>query len=250
VLPTEEIFRLAQRYRSLGDINRASALYREIIRSFPNSEEAKFARVQLGSHSGFNFSSGLILLPFPLDENTRTHGGVEFLTLGERKYRIAVPQGIQLGHKLRLRNIAHHIDPLLQGDVHLLVSRDSKPLYQVRRDVQIDFPLDVSEADYGKKRRVDIDGCLFDVAIPQGAKQGTKIYLRNKAEIINGGYAGDIVLRVVPVARRSWSWLGFFDQFISYGPSKFSMRFGLPWFFEIGGEWEFKRTYTEIHMGR
>ena len=248
MIDIRELLDIAQMYSKLGDYERASVIYKEVICKNPKSDEATFARVQLISLSGSSFSSGLILLPFPLDQEKRELGGVEALTLGPKKYLINIPSGVQIGQKIRLRQIAHHISPLLQGDIHLLVNEGDRSYYQIKRDVQIDLPINFSDVKRGITRRLNIEGNTFDVKIPVNARSGTKLCLRNKGEIINGGFPGDIVLKIVNDRRPTWSWVGVFDRFGDYGPSKFSIRFTLPWFFEIGGEWEFHKTYTQVHM--
>ena len=126
----EELLQLAQRYRLQGNnLAMAGLIYKEVARRFPATEEATFARIQLAAIQGANCSNALVILPLPLDEGRMRQGGAEHIDLGSRRYRIYLPRGLDIGHRVRLRN--DHLDTLLNGDVHLLVQRRLLPLVPV-----------------------------------------------------------------------------------------------------------------------
>lgn len=194
---------------------------------------------------------GFVLLPIPLSASTLKNGSVEDIILGTKRYKVKIPPGVSVGQRIRLRGIAEHIDSRLHGqDVHLLVQAHGSGIYQVRRDVHIELPLDHSRIDSGGTERIIVGEKKFDVRIPARLRLKDKLRLAGAAEHCNGGYAGDIYLNVVPKERLRWRWWGLFTDFGQSSEQKISIKFKLPWFLEVEREWIYKTSSANLHVGK
>lgn len=194
---------------------------------------------------------GFVILPIPLPLSSLRRGSVENLTLGTKRYRVAIPPGVRVGQRIRLRGIAHQIDPRLQGqDIHLLVQPYGSSIYQVRRDIQLELPLNSNRIYYGGIERITVGEKRFDVKVPPGLRPGKRLRLRRAAERFNGGYEGDIYLHIVPNNQPSWRLWGLFADWDSFSERRLSMKFKLPWFFEIGGEWILRVPESQLSIDK
>lgn len=191
-----------------------------------------------------------IIIPFPLSESSQQFNRVETFTIGQKQFDIKIPPGISVGQKLRLKGIAHHIHPTLHNDdVLLLVLPSSSMIYHVKRDVHLELPLDIRQKERGIIQRVVLDDRKFDIKVPVGIEFGKKIRMGDMARLCNGGYPGDIFLKVVPISRPKKRFLGIFSDFDMPVGRKVVFKIGIPGLFEIGGEWEYARTPAEIKLG-
>ena len=191
-----------------------------------------------------------IIIPFPLSESPQQFNRVETFVIGQKKFDIKIPQGISVGQKLRLKGIAHYIHPTLKkDDVLLLVLPPSSMIYHVQRDVNLELPLDTRQRERGIIQRVTLDGRRFDIKVPAGIEFGKKLRMGDMARVCNGGYPGDILLKIVPIIRPKRRFFGFFSDFDVAVGRKVTFKVGIPGLFEIGGEWEYARTPAEIKLG-
>ena len=185
-----------------------------------------------------------IIIPFPLAESSQKFNRVETFTIGQRQFDIKIPPGISVGQKLRLRGIAHHIHPTL-----LLVLASSSMIYHVKRDVHLELPLDPRQKERGIIQSVSLEDKKFDIKVPAGIEFGKKIRMGDMARLCNGGYPGDVFLKVVPITRPKKRFLGIFSDFDVLVGRKFVIKVGIPGLFEFGGEWGYARTPAEIKLG-
>jgi DnaJ-class molecular chaperone len=190
-------------------------------------------------------SAGTIILPLHLSEQRRRIGGFEFIELGEKTFRVRVPSGLQLGQKLRLPRAASYFEPESQGDLFLLIRPEHQGLYMVRRDIVLDLPIDFEKLRSGQKHRVDLGPKKFDVRLPDTVTPGQKVRLRGVGEICNGGYQGDVILRVVSATRTRRDFWGLFREYV-FAEGKVRFSFQVPWFLEIGGEFIFRSTDMKL----
>jgi hypothetical protein len=191
-----------------------------------------------------------IIIPFPLAESSQKFNRVETFTIGQKQFDIKIPLGISVGQKLRLRGIAHHIHPTLQNDdVLLLVLPSSFMIYPSKRDVYLELPLDPRQRERGAIQRVTLEDKKFDIKVPAGIEFGKKMRMGDMARLYNGGYPGDIFLKIVPINRPKKRFFGIFSDFDVPVGRKVVFKFGIPGLFEIGGEWEYARSLAEIKFG-
>jgi hypothetical protein len=187
-----------------------------------------------------------VVLPFYTKSDVLLQGGVESLVLGETCYDVRIPPGTRMGQKLRLRGIAGHIEPSLNGgDVHLLICSDTEPVYQIKRDVQIEVPLHAKKMEKGSLEQIVIGQRKVDVKIPPGVHSGLKLRLKGLAEHLNGGHAGDVFLCLTEAQRAAWSFWGLFDGFGHPSRKTIRVRFNL-FFCEFEYEWHVKSAHAEV----
>ncbi|MCP4347518.1 MAG: hypothetical protein GY795_18600 [Desulfobacterales bacterium] len=247
-----ELFNLARYYHTeTNNINRAIILYHEILKNYPGSEEAKYAQIHISTLKGIQVDDGLIIVPIPLTEEKRRYGGLEYLAIGQKLYKIKIPKNVKIGQQIRLRNVAHHVVPFLNGDIRLLVNSVPKNFYTVKRDVQFQLPIDFYQLKrYPITKRLKIGNRFFDVKIPHGLVHGQRLRIPNIAHAANGGYPGDIILKLIQKDCPKWRWWGIFDNFGQLQDSKISVKITIPWLIEISGEWVFKKENAEIYIKR
>lgn len=191
-----------------------------------------------------------IIIPFPISENPQDVDRVETFSIGRKKIDIKIPPGIRVGQKLRLKGIAHYIHPTLQkDDVLLLVLPPSSMIYHVKRDVHLELPLNSRQIERGTIQRITFDDRKFDIKVPAGIDFGKKLRMGDMARVCNGGYPGDILLRIVPITRPKRKFFGVFNDFDVAVGKKVFVKVGIPGLFEIGEEWEYTRTPSEIKLG-
>lgn len=90
----------------------------------------------------------------------------------------------------------------------------------------------------------------YDVKIPNTIKGGQFLRMRNIASRYNGGYPGDILLKIVEKGGIIGNLKGFFSSF-SPTPDqfRFKIKFNIPFLFEVEGEFLFETSKADI-MGR
>ena len=130
--------------------------------------------------------------------DTLRNGGMESLVLGKsRAINFQIPSGSRVGQKLRLKGAAKYINKHLEGgDINLLVFAVNERVRHVR-DVQIELPLAAKTLSNGSVERLSLGEKKIDLKIPSGLHVGQTLRLGGLARHINGGYAGDIHLRLI-----------------------------------------------------
>jgi len=249
----KELFQLARDYQlKMNEISKAIVLYKEILRLYPQTIESEYAKVQIETFEGITKDERYIILPIPLSESIRQYGGMEYIRVGEKEYKVNVPSGIKLGQKIRLKGIAHLIDPQFKnGNVYLLVSKDTQQLYKVQKDIMVELPINFYTLGQTKSKitkRVNLNEKSFDVEIHSNYKPGQEIIISNVAQQINGGFPGDIICRLIEEKNTNrWRIFGLFDAFKQYKASKFGFKFSLPFLAEFFTEFELKTSKVEMH---
>jgi len=196
-------------------------------------------------------SNACIILPIPLAPEALQYGGVEALVLHGKEIRFRVPPGGHYGSRLRLSGKAHLVDPSLNdGDLHLLVVSHQNQLYQVRRDVELDLRLNFDKLRKGRVERINLGNKSVDVTIPSIVAPGKRMRLRGLAEYCNGGYPGDIFLRLVEERRKGLRRFGFFDGFGAPSRRKIGIIFKLPFLFQISHEWIYDDSTAGLEMNK
>ena len=100
--------------------------------------------------------------------------------------------------------------------------------------------------------RINLDNRKFDIKIPLTSQYGQVLRMKNKAEIINGGYPCDILFKLAEkpdinkgiLHKIFGSFFGFSDGMTS---RKFKIAFKLPWIFEFENEYNFRYGNSNIH---
>jgi|GEM_PF-4365647 len=247
----KELFQLARDYQTkANDIPKAITFYKEIVRLFPYTIEAEYAKIQINTFEGKTHGR-YIILPIPLTQERCEYGGVEYIMIGEKQCKINIPSGVRIGQKIRLRGISHFIDSdFIGGDVYLHISSINHNIYGVKRDVMVELPVDfylLSRLRTNDIRKIKIYDKKFDIQIPSNAVQGQELKLEGIAKYINGGFPGDIICRLVKENRNRWSIFGLFDKFNQYELSKFGIKFHIPFICEIYNEFVLKNQKFEFH---
>jgi DnaJ-class molecular chaperone len=193
----------------------------------------------------------LVILPLPLSESSLHRGSVEHLTFGPKNYKVTIPPGTRVGQKVRLTGAAEYIDPRLKGQaVYLWVQPFNSSIYQLKRDIHLELPLDRNRIYYGGIERIKVGDKRFDVTIPPKIPSWKMLRLRGAAERCNGGYEGDIYLHIATqrqVESRRWGWL---TDWHDPSERRISIKFKIPWFLEIEGQWIFQSAKSEISIRR
>ena len=198
---------------------------------------------------------GLVVLPLPLSDVSRRLGSVEKLTLGSKRFEVTVPPNMRVGQKIRLRGLAHYIDPQLHGeDLYLLVQTPKSFIYEFHRDIHLELPLSESlfvenHVKQDRSEIIKIGNKKLEVKIPMGFQIGKKIRLTGVAKHGNGGYTGDVYLSPTIISRPTIRWRGFFDHFAKPTETKICIKFSIPAFVEVSGEWIFRKSLAEITVG-
>ena len=190
----------------------------------------------------------LVILPFPISKEKLTYGSAEVLNLGVKRYKIFIPPDTRFEQKLRLRGLAGHIDPEFFGeDLYLLMKKDDYVLYKPERNIILDLPIRLSKLRRSMTKRINFFDDKYDVKIPGNIKEGQYLKLRGLAERYNGGYSGNILLKIVEKKHSLRNIQGFFSSFLDgLQEFKFEISFTLPFLLNIGGEFVFKKSQANI----
>lgn len=183
----------------------------------------------------------VLILPYPISKDKLSQATIEIVQLGNSILRVDLPP-VTLGQRVRLKGAGRYIDPSMEGsDVFLMITETKNHVKAQRRDVQLELPLNFNSLyTDSKRRRIKINGRVFEVTIPQSARPGQLLRMRDLAELCNGGHAGDIFLRLSPTTHRFWTLWGLLDDFAEISSSKIHFKFSVPLLFEVGGEFEFR----------
>ena len=243
-----ELFRIAQSYQiQIGDTEKAIAFYKEIVQLYPNTFEAEQSKVCIAKLRGYWMEHGYIVVPISLRPEIQKFGGIQLIRIGDKHYNVRIPANTRIGQKIRLKGIAHHLDQqLLGGDVHLLITTVAVDIYKEKRDVYMELPIDFKNLKANTIKRINLDERKVDVKIPEGIAPGKKIRLKNYAQYCNDGYYGDVYLKIVEMNRLKWNLRGFFRKFGQLDGYKISLKFGIPFLFEIGGEFQYRVSKVEV----
>jgi len=195
---------------------------------------------------GIKNNTGIIYLPLPLNKRTRIEGGVEQLSFGANKFKVKIPKDARVGRLVQIKNIAHYIDPMLSGDICLVVTPVNQNFYSNTKDVTLQIRFDFYSFNKQTIKKLKIGDKYFNVTIPLGITPGMSLRLKNMASLINGGFPGDIYLKLLPIERSSWKCWGIFNTFGNLQDTKISAKFSIPTIFELAGEWIFKKEPAEI----
>jgi DnaJ-class molecular chaperone len=190
-----------------------------------------------------------LILPVPLSAQVLKNGGVESLILHNKEVRFRIPAGGRAGSRICLPGKAHLIDPSMgKADLHLLVLPENERLYSVRRDVELDIHLPSDKLKRGTLESINLGGRRFDVKIPAGTANGQRVRLRGLGQHCNGGYAGDIYLRMALSQRRT-RWLGVFDHFGKPTERVIGISFNIP-FLSFYHEWVYETKTVGLGISR
>jgi hypothetical protein len=195
--------------------------------------------------------NSVLVLPYAIRRDKLGQATIETVRLGDRILRVDLP-AVSVGQRVRLRNAGRYIDASMDGsDVYLLIAEARDQSAMPKRDVQMELPVNFSMLrSNAKRQRVNIHGRMFDVTIPYDAKPGQTLRMRNLAEICNGGHPGDILLRLSPSAHRFWTFWGLLDGTAGLSTAKVQLKFSIPFFFELGGEFEFRASEFRAYVAR
>lgn len=194
-----------------------------------------------------------IVYPYPIQESKLNGGNFEYVDFGIKKYKIKLPNKVKIGDQLRLRGIAGDIDESFMGqDLILLLKKEISNFHSVKRDIIMDLPIDLDLYNIAVVKRVNIGDRKFDVKIPGRLDYGNILRLRGKAEILNGGYPGDVLLRIAHIPNLRYRVLHrIFANFSGFespaSERKFTIKFKLPWLFEYSDEFLFKSSDSNFH---
>jgi DnaJ-class molecular chaperone len=165
------------------------------------------------SPRGERMKGAILVLPTPISARTLERGGIESFVLGGKEIKFRVPPGGRMGGRIRLPKVAHLVDPaMVDGDVHLLVVPGGS-IYQVKRDVELEMRLPPEKMHRGAVERINIGERRIDVKIPAGRSHGQRIRLGDLGHLCNGGYPGDIFLRLSTLERQRARWWAIFSTF-------------------------------------
>jgi len=158
-----------------------------------------------------------------IDFNTSVLGGEKEITLPSgSKMRVKIPPGIREGQKLRLAGkggpgTAKGGSP---GDVYVEIRITPSDLFRrVGQDLEIDFPLTISEAILGAELKVPtVDGQVL-VKFPKGLNSGARVRIKGKG-ISSGNGRGDqfAVIKIVMPPKIDPKLEKFFSEWATESP--------------------------------
>jgi curved DNA-binding protein len=116
----------------------------------------------------------------------------------ERRLKVRIPAGVQDGGKVRLRGQAPD-----GGDIVLEVQVLEHPFFKRDgNDLLLELPITVGEAFAGGKIQIPTPSGSVSLRVPEGARGGSRLRLRNKG-VRRGGTVGDLIVQlqiVLPTA--------------------------------------------------
>jgi DnaJ-class molecular chaperone len=200
------------------------------------------------SFGGNKMNEKCVILAYPISEEKLKLGAADILDLGEKRYRILIPPETKFDQKLRLKGLAGHIHSAFSGeDLYLLLKKESCIQFKSERDIILDLPIKFDKLRRSLTKRINFGDDRYDVKIPGLIKEGQYLRMKGIAYRYNGGYPGNILLKIVEKKHSKWDIQGFFSSFFKVQPQvKFGIRFTLPFFFEISGEFIFMKSQIEF----
>lgn len=189
----------------------------------------------------------LAVLPVPISPRVLSDGGIEKLVLRGREIRFRIPPGGAPGSRLRLPGLAFMIDKSLgEGDIHLLILPETERIYQPQRDIRMELPLSPRKLLQGSRETLRVGARRVEVRVPAGSRHGQQLRLAGLATACNGGYPGDVFLRLTQPkpSLRLWGVPSSLEQLVER-----RIRIGLNLFFlQIEQEWSFKTVDLGLHI--
>lgn len=193
-----------------------------------------------------------IVYPYPINESKLKGGRFENVEFGDKKYKIKLPEDVRIGSKLRLKGLAGNVDESFRGqDLILLLQKQASTFNTINRDIIIDLPLNLNRHKRGNTKRVHLADKKFDIQIPSISDYGSLLRMRGIAEILNGGYPGDILLRIAEKPDMNKGILHMiYASFVGFDtpPDQriFKIKFKLPWLFEFDNEFHFRSGDSKL----
>lgn len=191
-----------------------------------------------------------LILPVPLSSTVLRNGGIETLVLRDQEIKFRIPAGGRAGSRIRLPKLAHLIDPLMEGgDIYRFVLAENERLYNVRRDVELDLCLPEEKLRSGTKECINLGTHKFEVKIPSGLGVGQRVRLRGLGQHCNGGFPGDVHLRVT-LAQQQRRWWGIFEQFGKPTERVIGISFSVPFLANFYHEWRYDVKTVGLGVSR
>ncbi|MDJ1495310.1 DnaJ C-terminal domain-containing protein [Cytophagaceae bacterium DM2B3-1] len=194
-----------------------------------------------------------VILPFPINESKLASGSIEYVDFGSKTFKVCIPPKARIGQQLRLRNFAGNIDESFRDqDVILILQRENHVFTSLQRDILIELPIDTANLSKSTITRVHLLDKKYDVKVPISARNGHTLRMKGLAERFNGGYPGDVLLKILERPKfYKGNWHTIIGNFVGSGMpltgSKFSITFKLPWLFEVSNEWHFRSSDAHFH---
>jgi len=123
-------------------------------------------------------------------------GGKKRITLtNDKTVDIAIPAGVEDGHKLRLKGQGLPGLGGVAGDAFVELHIETHPFFTRKdRDIFLETPVSLSEAVLGAHITVPTLGGKVTVKIPKGSNSGTSLRLKGKG--LAGSPAGDMFVKL------------------------------------------------------
>ena len=180
-------------------------------------------------------------------------GSVEFIDFGKKTFKVNIPANMEFGKKLRLKGLAGNVDESFNGqDLLLLLKKEFKTLTSIRKDLIMEFPVELDSIKVSPIKRINLVDRKYDIRIPKTSKYGQLLRMRGLAEIMNGGYPGDILLKLTkPPNNDKGLFNNIIGNFIGFNvplsEKRFKITFKLFWPVEFSKEWIFRYSESNIH---
>ena len=127
-------------------------------------------------------------------------GGTRTLTIGDRRIRLALKQGIWHGQTIKIAGKGEPgLNGVENGDLYLTFLLEPHPTYRLKEaDLFLDLPVGVCSAMLGTTKEAKTISGTFKIKIPPETKSGTMLKLKGKGFPVYGkpGKHGDLYLRV------------------------------------------------------
>lgn len=194
-----------------------------------------------------------VILPFPINEDKLASGSIKYVDFGSKTFKVYIPPNARIGQHLRLRNFAGNIDESFRGqDLILILQKEPYIFSSVQKDILIELPLDITSLKRSATKRVHLLDKQYDVKVPVSARYGHMLRMRGLAEKFNGGYPGDVLVKLSELPKvYKGSLYTIIGNFVGFGMpltgSRFSITFKLPWLFEVSNEWHFRSSDAYFH---
>ena len=194
-----------------------------------------------------------VIIPYPINERKLRGGHIEHIDFGNKTFRITLPHDVKIGSKLRLKGIAGNVDESFRGqDLILLLKKDISTFSSINRDIIMDLPVELDQMRRSSIKRINLGDRKFDIKIPPITKYGHILRMPGKADILNGGYPGDVLLKVAKNPNLNKGILHMiYGCFMGFDNSpaerKFKIGIKLPWIFELSDEFIFRSNNSRLH---
>ena len=190
-----------------------------------------------------------LILPVPISSASLRQGGVETLVIGNREIRFRLPPGGRPGGRVRLPHAAHLIDPSMKGgDLYLLVLQEQERPYGLQRHVQLDLCLPSAKLHQGSRELITVGSRKIEVRIPAGLNAGNRLRLRGLGQHLNGGFPGDVYLRLALTQQRA-RWWAFAEQIGRPTSRVIGISFQVP-FLSFYHEWTYESKTIGLGVAR